>query len=453
MKKAFSLVLVLALLCSMMSLFAIAASEEAVTKDITSTLAAGCGTIGAYDSATNSVTLGADAAGDNYATTGTYIPAGTKATVSVNMKFNGFRDGMGGGLFFDPRANQADRVGVGGGTGVMTWSGNGYAQFKTWSWNTDFTPAAGDSWQDAATVLNTADPSVVYNMTVEFAADNTVKVTFTNLSTNASFVFMDGPVAFTNNLGVYVGCIMLHGSVTFSDMKVTTYKPIYGDTFYPVVGTWTYDEGTATLTGGTDGVGDNYAGTTKYFVDAGQRATVSVDVKFDAFGNGCGAGLFFDPLSKDDRVGVGGGMGVLTWSGDGFSQFKTWSWNPSKIATMNGDGVAADFWNPVENFAHNDTATVYTVKVEFYENGTATFSIINKTTGVEHVLDNNALTLTNTDGVYVGVMALNCKASFTNLTVDYPEANPDTADTIVPMLFLGISLAAVVVIVAKKNRH
>ena len=89
---------------------------------------------------------------------------------------------------------------------------------------------------------------------------------------------------------------MLNGSVTFSDMKLTTYKPVYADTFLPVVGTWSYNETTSTLTGGTDGVGDNYAGTTQYFVATGQRATVSVDVKFDAFVNGCGAGLFFDAL-------------------------------------------------------------------------------------------------------------------------------------------------------------
>lgn len=180
MKKALSFALILTLLCSTMSLFTLAASEEAVTKDITSTLAAGCGTVGAYDSATNSITLGVDDNGDNYATTGTYIPAGTKATVSVNVKFNGFRNGMGGGLFFDPRANQADRNGVGGGTGIMTWSGDGFAQFKTWSWCTDFTPVDGDDWRDASAVLNTADTAVVYNLTAEFNADNTVKITLQN---------------------------------------------------------------------------------------------------------------------------------------------------------------------------------------------------------------------------------------------------------------------------------
>lgn len=453
MKKVFPLVLVLALLCSAMSLFTLAVSEEEVTKDITSTLNAGCGTIGAYDSATNSVTLGTDANGDNCATTGTYIPAGTKATVSVNVKFNGFRDGMGGGLFFDPRTNAADRVGVVGGTGIMTWSGNGFAQFKTWSWNANFTPADGDDWRDASAVLDTADTSVVYNITAEFATDNTVMVTVTNLATNASMIYKDCPVAFTNSCGVYVGCIMLNGSVTFSDMKLTTYKPVYADTFLPVVGTWSYNETTSTLTGGTDGVGDNYAGTTQYFVATGQRATVSVDVKFDAFVNGCGAGLFFDALQKDERAGVGGGMGVLTWSGDGFNQFKTWSWNPSKISTMNGDGVAADFWNPVEIFTHGDTTTVYTVKADFFEDGTAVFSITNKSTGVEHMIDKGPLTLMNTDGVYVGVMTLNCKAGFSNLTVDYHETSPDTVDAIVPMAVLGISLASLMVMMAKKKNN
>ena len=146
-------------------------------------------------------------------------------------------------------------------------------------------------------------------------------------------------------------------------------------------------------------------------------------------------------------------MGVLTWSGDGFNQFKTWSWNPSKISTMNGDGVAADFWNPVEIFTHGDTTTVYTVKADFFEDGTAVFSITNKSTGVEHMIDKDPLTLMNTDGVYVGVMTLNCKAGFSNLTVDYHETSPDTVDAIVPMTVLGISLASLMVMMAKKKNN
>ena len=95
---------------------------------------------------------------------------------------------MGGGLFFDPRANIADRNGVGGGTGFMTWTGDGFAQVKTWSWNTDFTPAEGDAWFDGSSVLNTSDVSVVYTITADFYEDNTIKITFKNNTTGNSMV-------------------------------------------------------------------------------------------------------------------------------------------------------------------------------------------------------------------------------------------------------------------------
>ena len=69
------------------------------------------------------------------------------------------------------------------------------------------------------------------------------------------------------------------------------------------------------------------------------------------------------------------------------------------------------------------------------------------------MIDKDPLTLMNTDGVYVGVMTLNCKAGFSNLTVDYHETSPDTVDAIVPMTVLGISLASLMVMMAKKKNN
>ncbi len=440
----------------MMSFFLFAATEESVTKDVTAGLTAGCGTIGAYDSASNSITLGADANGDNCLTTGTFIPAGTKAVVSVTMKLNGFRESMGGGLFFDPRPNPADRIGVGGGTGVLTWSGSGFSQFKTWSWNADFTPSAGDSWQDISGVLDTTDPSVSYTVTAEFSADNSVRMSITNQSTKATAVLGNAPVPFTNTRGVYVGCVMLNGSATFSDLKVTTFRPVYGDRFRPVIGSWSYDDTTGTLTGGGEGVGDHYIGT-ELFIAPGQQATVSADIKLNSFGNGCGAGLFFDTLPTDERTGLSSGMGVLTWSGDGFTQFKSWNWNPDKIATLNEQGEATDFWNPIENFTHGNTDKVYTVKAVFAKDGTVSLSITEKATGATHLLQNGALPLKNTEGIYVGLLSLNCQASFSSLTVEYPTEmpepeNPGTADAALPAILLCAASALLLLPVCHKKR-
>ncbi len=460
MKKIISVLLALTLLCAIGALCVNAVEYDAKTVDYTSTLVSGCGTVGSYDAAKNSITLGQDAAGDNYATTGVYVPAGTRATVSVNFKFNNYRDNMGGGIFFDPRSDIAARNSIGGGTGFLAWTGSNFSNLQTWTWCDDFKPVNGDDWRDATAVIDKTNVNVVYNLTAELYEDNTAKFTLKNTATNATLTFKDDDsFPIVNNKGVYVGVFMLNGNGTFSDFKVTTYNPIYAGTYYPVCGTWTYDEATKTLTGGTENVGDNYIGTTKYFVEAGKRATVSVDFKFDAVGNGCGAGLFFDALSKDERTGLGGGTGVLNWMGSDFSQFKTWNWNVGNL------GTDPDFWNPVENIKSDDTTTVYTVKAEFYEDGTAEFSITNKTTGATHVLQNEKIAFKNTNGCYVGLMTLNCKASFTNLSVktvdnsgsatdsgtDSGALPPNTSDAYLAVAVLGVIVASSAVVMKKKK--
>ncbi len=447
MKKIISVFLVITIFSALFTLCVGASDAQYYPKTTqhTSELVAGCGTIGAYDEASKSITIGADANGDNYATTGVYIPAGTRATVSLNIKFNGFRNGMGGGLFFDPRANIADRNGVGGGTGFMTWTGDGFAQVKTWSWNTDFTPVEGDAWFDGSSVLNTSDVSVVYTIIADFYEDNTIKITFKNNTTGNSMVFKDAPVAFTNNHGVYVGAFMLNGSATISELCVTNYLPIYDSTYLPVCGNWSYDEATNMLKGGISGVGDNYAGT-DYYIAPGERVTVSVDIKFDAFTNGCGAGLFFDAFSKEERLGLGSGMGVLTWMGTDFTQFKTWNWNGNVL------GTDTDYWNPITNLTLNDSEIVYTIIADFFEDGTAQFSITNKTTKETYILQNDKLAFKNTSGVYVGVVILNTAASFSNLNVDYHGNNPSTFDKTASMILGGIVIAFASVWAGKKKK-
>lgn len=179
---------------------------------------------------------------------------------------------------------------------------------------------------------------------------------------------------------------------------------------------------------GISGVGDNYAGT-DYQIAPGERVTVSVDIKFDAFTNGCGAGLFFDAFSKEERLGLGSGMGVLTWMGTDFTQFKTWNWNGNVL------GTDTDYWNPITNLTLNDSEIVYTIIADFFEDGTAQFSITNKTTKETYILQNDKLAFKNTCGVYVGVVILNTAASFSNLNVDYHGNNPSTFDKTASMIF------------------
>ncbi len=205
-------------------------------------------------------------------------------------------------------------------------------------------------------------------------------------------------------------------------------------------GTWTYDNGT--LKGGTAANGDNLANT-GIKIESGKHILVSVDVKLDAFQGACGAGLHF---SADPNGGVGNGQGVLTWTGDGFTQFKTWNWNANAL------GTAPDWWDPVENLAWNDTTTVYTVTTEFFADGTATYSITNKSTGAVHNLGNKSFEFLFPESgcVYVNLIILNQAASFSNLVVKDMSA-PETSDAAIATVIASVALISTAVVIGKKR--
>ena len=208
-------------------------------------------------------------------------------------------------------------------------------------------------------------------------------------------------------------------------------------------GTWTYESGT--LKGGAEANGDNLANT-GIKIESGKHILVSVDVKADAFQGACGFGLHF---SADPNGGVGNGQGVLTWTGDngGFTQFKTWNWNANVL------GTAPDYWDPIENLAWNDTTTVYTVAAEFFDDGTAQYSIKNNSTGAEHVLQGKALEFLFPESgcVYVNLIILNQAVSFSNLVVKDLSA-PDTSDAAIATVIVSVALIATSVVISKKRK-
>ena len=197
-------------------------------------------------------------------------------------------------------------------------------------------------------------------------------------------------------------------------------------TYLPVCGDWSYDAESGVLSGGK-GENGQYHATTWYYIENGAEATISIDMKYDALTTECGAGLFFDVASPEESFGIDEGMGVMTWFYADGQQFKTWSWDQTSISTTNpGWG---DYWNEVANMAKGDTETVYTITAVITTD-TIECTLKNNTTGAEHVLQEGAIELiNNADGLYVGVIALNCAASFSNLKCDIEELPEVTTET------------------------
>ena len=232
----------------------------------------------------------------------------------------------------------------------------------------------------------------------------------------------------------------------------------------PTAGNCTYNAETKAISDIVLNQHGQFTATTATCILPNEHVVVSVDMKYEEFAAECGAGLFFDTVASADSNGIVAGMGVMTWISTSFQTIKTWSWKQDTITTTQpGWG---DWWDQVGNMAYGDTNTVYTITAEFFEDSTIKCTLKNNTTGVEHVLQEGPVELVNnSEGLYVGVIALNGKASFSNLTVtrdsdnenvtpdDNENTSPDTKDA-TSFVVVASALALVsVAVISKKKAH
>ena len=236
--------------------------------------------------------------------------------------------------------------------------------------------------------------------------------------------------------------VMVAFALCLSAFAMITQAADLLDSYSSVNGTWSYNDGK--LTGGT---ADNnmQVALSKETIKKGEHVTVSVDAKLNAAWTECGFGLYFNTLAPGASDDPYNGMGVLTWTGSFGGQFKTWSWKLDKIASI-WDGNPADVWWVADNaISYNDTSTVFNITAEWLADNTIVCTLTNKTTGEKCVINNGPLPLqNNTDTLYVGLNALNCNVTFSNLRVTHhaataDDSSPDTGD----MFFALLSLAAV----------
>ena len=219
--------------------------------------------------------------------------------------------------------------------------------------------------------------------------------------------------------------LLVMTAILFAVSSICVNAGMDSSMFVAVDGIFEYNEEDKTIHAGHLSSHDHLA-VSEIFVAPHQSAEFSVDFKYVEFNrNGGGIGLFFDSMDSEARGGVADGMGILTWTGQDFSQVKTWNWNFIDVATD------LDYWDQVaEDVAvYGDTETVYNLHVEVFSNSTLEVTLTNKTTGASHVLKEGPLDLVNEEGFYVGLLTLNLTSVYLDFTYELGEVAAPISET------------------------